>query len=406
MKPGLLSGNSVAALSVLLAMPLSVIAQKAQPQLAPHFPHYTVTDLGVLGTGNNSSSFDMNNFGWVAGSSNLTPGGPQHAFAWYGHGPLKDLGTLGGSSCPQCNSAADGPNVFGQTAIGSEISTPDPNGEDFCAYGTHLECRGVVSIGSKLIQLRNLPGGNNANAFGINDFGELVGFAENGVRDSTCATATPFQVFQFEAVKWEPNGDIEELSPLKNMGDTVAFSFGINDLGQAVGSSGTCATQGVPPRVNGLHAVLWERDGTPVYLGTLGDANNTMSNAASSINNIGQVVGTSQFTDGTVHSFIWSRAKGMQGLDPLPGAFATIAGCCRTINDRGEIVGFAFDPAGSHAVIWVNRKIKDLNTLIPADSPLYLLSATSINDAGEIVGQGCVMPECSVLHAFLATPER
>jgi probable HAF family extracellular repeat protein len=180
----------------------------------------------------------------------------------------------------------------------------------------------------------------------------------------------------------------------------------MNDLGQVVGSSGTCATQGLPPlNVTGIHSVLWERDGSPVYLGTLGDATHTAFNSASSINNLGQVVGTSQFTDGTIHSFLWTRAKGMQDLEPLPGAFATIAGCCRTINNHGVIVGFAFDNAGSHAVVWINKKISDLNALIPTDSPLYLLNADSVNDSGEIVGQACVLPDCSELHAFKATPE-
>ncbi|HLY40188.1 MAG TPA: hypothetical protein VKR52_03200 [Terracidiphilus sp.] len=402
MKPELFFRNSMV-LSTLIAVPLWMNGQQKR---TVHFPHYIVTDLGALGSGTVASAFDMNNLGWVAGSSNLAPGGPQHAFVWYGHGPLKDLGTLNGADCPQCNSAADGPNLLGETAIGSEISTPDPDGEDFCAYGTHLVCRGVVSFNGRLIALSNLQGGRNANAFGINDLGELVGFAENGVRDSTCATATPYQVFQFQAVKWEPNGRIVQLSPLESAGDTVAYAMGVNDLGQVVGSSGTCATQGLPPlNVNGLHAVLWERDGTPVYLGTLGDAMNTASNNASSINNLGQVVGTSQFTDGTIHSFFWSKATGMQGLPPLPGAFATVAGCCRTINDHGDIVGFAFDESGPHAVIWIGKQIKDLNTLIPANSPLYLLGAYSIDDSGEITGQGCVLPECSVLHTFLARPE-
>ena len=53
-------------------------------------PRYTVTDLGTLGgAGTNSTAFEMNNAGWVAGSSNLTSGGPQHAFLWYGGGPLR-----------------------------------------------------------------------------------------------------------------------------------------------------------------------------------------------------------------------------------------------------------------------------------------------------------------------------
>lgn len=368
-------------------------------------PHYTVTDLGVLGNGNNSSGYDMNLVGWVGGSSNLVPGGPQHAFLWYGGGSLKDLGTLGGPSCPQCNSAGDGPNWFGEAPIISETSRPDPNGEDFCGFGSHLQCRGAIWRFGKLTALRNLPGGNNSVPIGINNLGQIVGWAETGVNDPTCSNATPNQVLRFQAVKWELNGDISVLSPLKSKGDTAAFSFGINDRGQAVGSSGTCATQGLPPAyVTGLHAVLWEKDGTPKYLGTLGDANNTMFNAAGSINNLGEVVGTSQYTNGTIHSFLWTKQTGMQDIGTLPGAFATIAGCCHTINNRDEVVGFSFDANGSTAFFWKNHVIADLNTLIPADSPLHLLAAESINDAGEITGQGCVMPACTELHAFRATP--
>ena len=381
----------------LVASWLSAAAPAQAPACKP--PQYTVHDLGVLGKGNNATANDMNSIGWVAGQSNLVSNGPQHSFLWYGAGPLVDIGTLGG-----LNSGAAGPNLYGEAAVESELATKDPDNEDFCAFGTHLECRGAIWRYGKLTALHTLPGGRNSNAFGINNLGQVVGWSENGVRDSTCGKATPSQVFRFEAVRWEPSGEIHELPPLK--GDTVAFSFGINDHGQAVGSSGTCATQGLPPgNVNGLHAVLWEQDGTPVFLGTLGDANNTMSNAASSINDLGQVVGTSQFTDGTVHTFMWTKETDMHSIGTLPGAFATIAGCCRTINNRGEIVGFSIDANGSTAFLWKDGQIKDLNTLIPANSPLHLLGAYSINDAGEIAGQGCVMPACTELHAFRATPK-
>ena len=117
MKSGSRARNSIIAVSTLLAIPSRFWRQKAPQNNA--FPHYAVTDLGTLGAGDNATAFDMNNVGWVAGSSNLTAGGPQHAFVWYGHGPLKDLGTLDGAACPTCNSAADGPNLLGQTAIGS-----------------------------------------------------------------------------------------------------------------------------------------------------------------------------------------------------------------------------------------------------------------------------------------------
>ena len=48
--------NSVVALSALLAMPVAVIAQQSQRQRVEHLDRYTVTDLGVLGEGTNSSS--------------------------------------------------------------------------------------------------------------------------------------------------------------------------------------------------------------------------------------------------------------------------------------------------------------------------------------------------------------
>src|SRR5689334_21605658 len=82
--------------------------------------HYVVKDLGTFGgPGTSSFGFQLNNAGWVTGSSNSSPEGPQHAFLWYGGGLLRDLGTLDGPACHRCNSAADGPNSRGEAAIGS-----------------------------------------------------------------------------------------------------------------------------------------------------------------------------------------------------------------------------------------------------------------------------------------------
>ena len=222
-------------ISLSLGMVASLAAVTALGQAGK--PQYTLTDLGVLGTGDNSTATDMNSVGWVAASSNLVPGGPQHAALWYGSGPLVDLGTLGG-----LNSGADGPNLYGEAAVGSELATPDPDGEDFCGFGNKVECRGAIWRYGKLTVLPHLRGGRNTNAFEVNNLGQVVGWSENGIRDAACATGTPFQVFRYEAVKWEPNGHIHVLHPLK--GDTVAFAMGLNDLGQAVGSSGTCDTEG------------------------------------------------------------------------------------------------------------------------------------------------------------------
>ena len=73
------------------------------------------------------------------------------------------------------------------------------------------------------------------------------------------------------------------------------------------------------------------------------------------------------------------------------------------INDRGEVVGGSGpDIMHSRAVIWKHGKIADLNTLIPAHSPLTLLVALAINARGEIGGFG--VTGTGEIHAFLAIP--
>jgi len=48
----------------------------------------------------------------------------------------------------------------------------------------------------------------------------------------------------------------------------------------------------------------------------------------------------------------------------------------------------------------------DLNTLIPADSNLFIISASNINDRGQISGMATVQtgPNAGNIHAYLLTP--
>ena len=357
-------------------------------------PSYTITDLGTLG-GTYSYGYGINAAGEVAGGAATrfqTGGVSQTAFLWY-QGNMTNLGTLGGP-----NSSASGPNASGEAAISSETFMTDPLGEDFCEFGTHLQCLGAIWKDWVWTPLPNLGAGLNANPFDLNNRGEVVGFAENGAHDMTClAGGTPFQVVRFEAVIWGPDHKIRELLPLKD--DTVGFAFGTNDRGQVVGASGLCSNTSIPPAPSAPHAVLWNAGGSAIDLGNLGGTNNV----ANSINNRGDVVGTAlSAKDGTIHAFLWTEDTGMQDLGAFPGAVATVAPCCKTINDAGEVVGFAIDGMGNFtALVWQNKVPVDLNTLVPAGSPWYLQNACSINDAGEIAGQGLINGE---VHAFLATP--
>jgi probable HAF family extracellular repeat protein len=396
----------LAAITLLWALSAGPTFCNAQEQAGtkgqtPESARYTVTDLGTLG-GSYSYGYGINNAGVVSGGAATqaqTDGVSQTAFLW-DRGHFFNLGTLGGIACPDCSSEAGGPNAKGESPILSETSEPAYMGEDFCGFGTHRQCLGAIWKNGKMTALSTLRGGQNGQAYWTNDRGQVVGFAENGTIDPTCASSVPFQVLRFEAVIWGPNGDVHELHPLK--GDTVGFAFGINDKGEAVGATGVCSNTSLPPvHPAGAHAVLWEKDGTPTDLGSLAGL---APNVAGSINNLGQVVGTSPFSDGTIHSFLWTRTTGMQDLGTFPGAVVTVAPCCHTINDKGQVAGFSIDAVGNmRAFLWRNGVMSDLNALVP-DSPLYLLAASSINDAGEIAGYG--VNSDGDVHAFLATPRK
>ena len=199
-----------------------------------------------------------------------------------------------------------------------ETPLPDRLNEDFCAFGTHQQCLAAIWKNGVMKPLATQAHGHNAQAYGINNRGQVVGFAENGIPDLTCLT--PFQVLRFDAVIREPNGKLQKLSSLP--GDEVSFAFGINDRGQAVGVSGKCADTVVPPGgpdgpPTGPNAVLLERNGTAHRLGSLFEGG--AFNVATSINNRGEVVGAAQSEDGSPRAFLWTENRGMQPLVCSPG---------------------------------------------------------------------------------------
>jgi probable HAF family extracellular repeat protein len=401
--------TSIAASTLLATLAI------AQPQ-----PHYTVTDLGPMGSPFSQATF-VNNNGLVTGVE-AAPDGTQHAVLWY-RGLMTDISKpgLGGP-----NSGAGGANELGQVIGGAETSHKDPNDENFCGYGTGLQCLAFLWQNGVMTPLPTL-GGTNAGYGQINNLGQVAGYAENSTRDPEgCAVAlngTGPQVLDFEPVIWGPRpGEIRELPPLA--GDTVGVAFSINDNGQTVGMSGLCGNTVLPGPSAAPHAVLWEKDGAVHDLGNLGGTSNpavlAVGNAAFSINNQGQVAGFSALAESKstgcpgvppnplcfpFHPFLWTRETGMRDLGVLPGDFV---GAGLGMNNKGQVVGPSFSAPGPtsgspRAFLWRDGVMSDLNALVPADSPLYLLLAYGINDVGEIAGFG-VQTSTGDIHAFLATP--
>jgi probable HAF family extracellular repeat protein len=147
--------------------------------------------------------------------------------------------------------------------------------------------------------------------------------------------------------------------------------------------------------------VLWT-NGVPRRLGDLGDPN---LGVAASINNRGEVVGGASAADGTLHPFLWTEAAGMRDLGLMSGEPHDAANTPFQINDRGEMVGASCDATLSvcRGYLWRNGVFADLNDLIPADSPLYIVLPFSINAAGQIAGLA-VLKSTGEPRAFLATP--
>jgi probable HAF family extracellular repeat protein len=380
---------------VLLALEVFAGAVWSQERSAtqPKSARYAVTDLGTLADGPFSVAVGLNNNDLINGASGLA-NFTQHAVVWK-KGLITDIAVpgLGGA-----NSEAFGVNAEGQAAGLAETTTSDPNGEDFCGFGTYVICLPFTWQHGVMTPLPTL-GGNNAEGGQINDKGLVAGNAENTTLDSTCPIGGP-QMFEEKPVIWE-NGKIERLHTFP--GDPDGWAFGINDHGQAVGASGVCSTLNDDTGVYILsrHALLWDK-GVVTDLGNLGGTGAFgPGNVAGEINNQGDVVGTSDLKDDTkFHAFLWTRKNGMKDLGTLRG---DVNSAGLGVNDAGDAVGVSFDEDGDpRAFLRKNGALTDLNTLIPADSPLYLLFAHGINSRGEIVGFG--VDGTGDIHAFLATP--
>jgi probable HAF family extracellular repeat protein len=383
----------LALILALMSLECGLYAQSPQHQPLKYY----VFNLGIP-LGGFAEPVGINDLGWISGGANLTGNTVVNAELWIG-APV-DLGTFGG---PNSNISWPNHTINGEVVGFAETTETNPYHEAwscsafFPSAPTGDVCLGFVWSDGEMTPLPPFPGGYNSYAAGINNRGEVVGWAENGVLDPTCNHAAPYhQYLQFEAAIWGPGlTEMRQLRPYP--GDPDSAATAINDLGQVVGISGIC--ENAVGDQSATHAVLWENNGEVVNLGNLGSK---AWNTPVSLNNHGQVVGFANNTSNTAQGFLWTRTNGMQ---PLPFIGDDNAGVAYDINEKGQIVGISnggTEPYSARAFLYENGKMNDLNKLVVGDSPLYLLLAQGINDAGEIVGTA-VQPDGSQV-GFLAVP--
>jgi len=371
-----------------LAMPTLLGAQEPSTTQASRSVRYTITDLGTLG-GSFSLAYGINDNGQIDGFSTLPGDAVEHSFV-IEKGVMTDLGTLGG---PNSESFANLNNAI-QVAGTAETSVTDPNNENFCSFGTNLICLGFVWQNGIMTPLSTL-GGTNGQAAAINNRGQVAGYSETSTTDPNCPAP---QVLQFRPTRWTA-GHARAL-PLYP-GDTEGAAFWINNEGDTVGASGSCAPY--DPRyalpLQPRHALLWRQGVRPIDLGNLGGE---LENAAFAINDRGQIVGASDISGDTYqHAFLWQKGV-INDLGTLQGDVVSAA---VAINNKGQVTGVSSDASGQNlrAFLWQNGMLYDLNSLIAGQSPLYLLHGFGINSRGQIVGFA-LQTSTGEVHGFLATP--
>lgn len=358
---------------------------------------YTITDLGNLaestsfGTAINNNGLVVGNYEGDVDPATLIPEFNTHAFTYDGTN-FVDLGTLSpGTSF--VSSAAYGINDLDDIVGSSSVDTSSDMSGVF-------EERAFVYRNGQMTNLGIPTDANVSRAIGINNNGIAAGYATK--TDDPNAT----QIVYFEkATLFDTNNpnSYTELGTIRADNSGRAVARAINDASQVVGWSDTEVVSGIFE----THAFFYDPQGNATLedLGTLGGSNSF----ANDINANGLIVGSSTNSADETYGFTFRpgvdtalNQLGVLNTDiPFSSAVA--------VNDSDQAVGFSvFDmprqanqPAETHAVLFENGTITDLNTQIDCSLGWTLVKAEDINNNGEIVGSGIINSET---HAFLLTP--
>lgn len=358
---------------------------------------YRITELD----GDDGAGLSVNNRNWVSGTTPHPDDGSTRATLWRDGEPQR-LGTLGGK-----HSAILWPNKNVTGVLAGIAETDDVDSRDeawscaaFFGEDTENACVGFVWEDG---DMRELPthGGTHGFAAGVNNRGQVVGWAETQHEDETC-DAEANQELGFLGAIWDTRNDdeVRTLLPLAGTGDTATAANAINDWGQAVGISGVC-DQAVG-RLSARTAVLWQPgQSRPIEIGHLGSPG---WNTPMAINNLGMVVGFANAENAEPTTFDevpfrWTTHDGIEQLELLDG---DTNGQALGVNVWGRVAGLSRTGGDSSAVIWKDGEAVDLNALAP-EYDGHLRYANDINDWGVITGQAGNADGERV--AYRATPE-
>jgi probable HAF family extracellular repeat protein len=326
------------------------------------FRNGQMTDLGVLAPGVSSDTNSISPSGLITGEAQTGQEDPvlgwtMHGILWK-HGQMIDLGTLDGGAISLTTAVNDSAEV-----VGYALNTiPDPISMLFGNQTRAYRWKNGV-----MTDLGTL-GGPDAMALRINERGQISGNSYLSVAPSdSCGIETG-------AFIWEKGA----MRDLGGLGGTCTLVNDMNNRGQIVGGSFLAGDQV-------LHPFLWQ-SGKLTDLGTQGGT----QSAAQAVNDAGDVVGwqTMPGNDQISHGVLWTDGQ-IFDLGALgPGHCSFVA----SVNSQQQAVGvntsscdFVDHPNLQAVISERGGPLVDLNTLIPANSGVRLLNASTINERGEIV---------------------
>jgi probable HAF family extracellular repeat protein len=172
---------------------------------------------------------------------------------------------------------------------------------------------------------------------------------------------------------WE-NGTLTALGSLFPEGRTNGRPFAINDLGQIVGTSQ------VPFGGGTTHPFLWE-DGVMIDLYEahgLGSVNH--------INNLGHLVGT-KIIDGVPQAILWR-----EGVTTVVGSLGGQYAVGRVVNDSDVVAGYSERPPGGerlfYSFIWQQGNMVDLAAQTGYGGPSSSTMEGLLNNCGNVLLDG------------------
>jgi probable HAF family extracellular repeat protein len=238
--------------------------------------------------------------------------------------------------------------------------------------GIGLDARHAAFVATDLGTLGQ--DGSTSEAFGVNNRGLVVGVSSLGSDPDV-----------FHAFVWSEHMGLTDLGTLLGATQSTATAIISNGVILGFGPSGPDGPMRafVRTHANGLLDLL-----------TLGGSTTTPT----AINAKGDVVGSSDIGDGTLHAFLWTKQDGIiQDLGTLsmkPGRTSN----ANAISDNGVVVGDSLtDDGPRHAFMWTHHNgMVDLETLGGLTS-----SAQGVSNEGVVVGNS--QKESEEIHAFVWT---